>query len=524
MRAVRVPRPPAADLIHPGAGHLPVRRPARRAGDTVIAGLTRSGPATRRVPEWSEEPQAQAGTPRPLFEARPPLRKLVVLADADLLDVPGDGGMTRTALLAGLLTHPYIKLLRYRDDRQAAAGQLPGEEPLGGWARLLPPDGQEWRGLVYAYASGGETYTGVSAKVAAYARDDTSSSAYRDRPPDAAADQRERDALAADAATAVEADLLITERPYLLGARRIRTPCVTLRQVPEALAMVGLYLRWQGEFFLWRGADGRGGLTANEWLYYQIGAVALLPEQWRWSRGKAAALQPGVPDPVGDLNSALLLRVVRVLRTRDSFHRAFNLPQQRDAVRTLLMELDTILAMLMGAVDASARFIHVLLELQGNQRAAGWQKSGWRSELTGQSRPLADLFADGTPLADVLTILGRLRNTVHGQAIEATMRQRRLARDAPIILPTEHERQILACMDNVGGRAVWGVQPGAGGAVAVDPGRFVEQLFPAVLRLLNTVMSVTPAAYVRGQEPPPDSRPRWYSEQNRLSVSWQLGF
>ena len=35
----------------------------------MITGLTRSGPATRRVPEWPEEPRSQAGTPRPLFEA-----------------------------------------------------------------------------------------------------------------------------------------------------------------------------------------------------------------------------------------------------------------------------------------------------------------------------------------------------------------------------------------------------------------------------------------------------------------------
>lgn len=39
-----------------------------------------------------------------------------------------------------------------------------------------------------------------------------------------AADKRERDALAADVATAVEADLFITERPYLFGARKIHVP------------------------------------------------------------------------------------------------------------------------------------------------------------------------------------------------------------------------------------------------------------------------------------------------------------
>ena len=208
----------------------------------------------------------------------------------------------------------------------------------------------------------------------------------------------------------------------------------------------------------------------------------------------AAAPAPEDLDALSGLHSALLLRIVRALRTRDSFHRASNLPQQRDAVRTVLVELDTLLVMLMGAVDASARFIHLLLGLQGQQREAGWQKPGWRSQLTGQNQPLADLFASGTPLADVLTILSRLRNTVHGQAIQAALRQKGSVRDAPITLPTENESQILACMENLGGQAAWGAQPAAGAAVAVDPGQFVERLFPAVLGLLNAVMAATPPA------------------------------
>jgi hypothetical protein len=61
-------------------------------------------------------------------------------------------------------------------------------------------------------------------------------------------------------------------------------------------------------------------------------------------------------------------------------------------------------------------------------------------------------------------------------------------------------------------------------SVAVDPGRFVERLFPAVVGLLNAVMAATPPEYVPGQEPSPESGPRWYSERNRLSVRWQLGF
>jgi hypothetical protein len=488
----------------------------------VIGGLARSGPTTRRVPEWPEETGVQARTPRTLFEARPSLRKLVVVADADLLAAADDPWVTPTTLLTGLLTHSHVKLLRYQDKGPPTDLAGTGSPPKG-WAYLLPPDGGEGRPLAYAHHSDQWMCTGVSTAAADHARGDTSSDAYADRRPEAAADQRERDALAANAAAALEADLFITGRPYLFGARAVSDSAVALCGVPEALSTVGLYLRSQGEFILWRPPNGSGGLTANEWLYYQIGAVALLPELWRWSSIQVPADRLGALKVLGDLNSALLLRVVRALRTRDSFHRAAGLPQRRDAVRTTLVELDTILVMLMGAVDASARFINALLAVVEKQRDAGWQKSQWRDKLANHSRPLADLFADGTPASDALTILSQLRNTVHGAAIQATLRQSGSTRDAPITLPADSEGKILAKMDNLGGRADWGASPSTSGAMLVDPVQFVQRLFPAVLGLLNAIMAATPSDYVPGQPPSPDSGPDWYSERNRLSVRWQLG-
>lgn len=85
---------------------------------------------------------------------------------------------------------------------------------------------------------------------------------------------------------------------------------------------------------------------------------------------------------------------------------------------------------------------------------------------------------------------------------------RQNGRDAPITLPAENEGQILASMDNLGGQAAWGAQPGASGVVAVDQDQFVERLFPAVLGLLNVVMAATPPEHVLGQQPSPDSGPR----------------
>jgi hypothetical protein len=77
------------------------------------------------------------------------------------------------------------------------------------------------------------------------------------------------------------------------------------------------------------------------------------------------------------------------------------------------MDLDTIVVMLMGAVDAPPASSTSCSGFRAiSVTSAG--KGGWRSRLAGQGQPLADLFASGAPSADVLTILSRLRNTARG--------------------------------------------------------------------------------------------------------------
>jgi hypothetical protein len=437
------------------------------------------------------------------------------------LAAPDDYSLSPKVLLTGLLTHPYIKLLRYRDDGPPA--DAPRKDGAAeGWAELQPPDDQEGRDLVYAHVSEQAFSTGLFGERAEYARGDTTPAGYRDRDDKAAADQRELDALAAEAAMAVNADLFVTERPYLFETRQPVVQGVTLCPVAKALAVVGLYLRSQGEFVLWHASDGSGRQMANEWLYYQVGAIELLPELWRWSSAAAQLRSANEKEGCSGLHDAVLQRLQRSLRTKDSFCRAYNLPQNRDAVRTMLVELDQLLVLLMGAVDASARFIHIVLGLPVNdRRQAGWQRAGWLATVAGRDATLSTLFGPATRLAHTLVILARLRNTVHSEMIRAIMQQSGRKRDAPIRLPDDDQQQILTAMDALGGRTAWGAKAALDGSTVVDPGALVDQLLPRVLTLLNAVMEHTPG----GAGPKPSSQaPRSYSERNRLSIRWQLGF
>ena len=237
-----------------------------------------------------------------------------------------------------------------------------------------------------------------------------------------------------------------------------------------------------------------------------------------------------------ELYHSLLQRVQRSLKARDSLHRACNLPQDNDTARTALTDLDSILVSLMGAVDSSARVAHIALGLPANTRMtpAGSISAGSGRSLV--SNPaLAALFNAGTPLYHTLTILRLLRNTVHGQMMRTTAIQQtgRHAGDGHQ-LPSEHKTTILSSIEALGGKDTWGLRTANNGSSLADPALFVERLFPQVLTLVNEAMEQTPVERLSHVAlTPADSQPprggqgghaSWYSERNRHSIRWQLGF
>lgn len=155
------------------------------------------------------------------------------------LAASNDTAVNQTGLLTGLLTHPYIELLRFSDEgpppdaqRREYGSPVARQTAAEGWAELRAPDGSDVRSLVYA-GSSGVAYTGIWGDRTEVARRDTRSSVYADLAPEEASERRERDALALGAAEAVHADLFITERPYLFTAR-LPVRGVTVCKPPDA--------------------------------------------------------------------------------------------------------------------------------------------------------------------------------------------------------------------------------------------------------------------------------------------------
>jgi hypothetical protein len=479
-------------------------------------------------PGWSE-----------LFSAGHSLRKMRVMADAELLGgVPGSGAVED--LLAGLLTHEDVQLWRYSDNGPppgtAQLTSMSGHRVAVGWAVAEPvPGGTATHMLAWSVGQQAFRADLVGEPVLA-ASTDSRTEAYQALDPDKAAARRTADAVAACAASQIRADLYITNREYLHRLTRPIGRGVTFCTTREALALVGLYLRTQGEFLIWKDHSSSTPYTFDKGLYYWIGARELLPAGWCWyaacvahseGRGQAADAHD-----LTYLGGAVFQRITRVLQARDDLLRAMNRKQDNNVAEDALTALDVCLVFLMGALDAAARVAHRVLGLQPDRaNQAGWQRrSGWLQDVAAREPPLAAVVAVGTAGADTLTILSRLRNTVHEAGLPALAIGFPGRREGTLVgLPRADSDRILEAADRRGGRDAWGLQELLPGRLHADPGVLLDRLLPQVIELLNELMTATPVGQLSGVSLKPEDRVPLrglggaFSERERHSIRWQLG-
>ena len=472
-----------------------------------------------------------------LFVSRLSLRKLRVLIDADLLKSLGTPEITGDLLLAGLLTHPLISLHRYADDGPPSdlspRDYNTWTKAYEGWATVDPPDPQTGtRAVVYADEDS-VTHAGLIEDIAEFASQDTRTNTYGDLPPKQAASRRQADAVAAQVASSIGADLYITDRPFLHQAGRAYTRDITVLAASDALPFISLYLRAQGEFVTYRDLDGRGTFRMNRGLFYWVGTRELLPSAWRWF-GACVMESHAVGDStLTYLGQSALQRVQRALTTRDTVHCMINQPQNNDIADDVLSNLDVIFVLLMGAVDATARVAHVVLGLSPSKnkvRKAGWQNSEWLKLVRAEDANLADVVADGSSGQQVLTILRALRNSVHGEALQSLAVQHTGRRETLVGLPQADMDELMKACEALGGSARWGIKRQIPGRMHADPHVLLEELFPRVVDLLDLLMARTPVERLPHVEvaklqvgPPVEGPMGTFSENNRNSIRWQLG-
>jgi hypothetical protein len=504
-----------------------------------------TAPDASRTPErrWPPDPKGTG-----LFVARAPLRQLVAMVDAHLVDdaSPAPAGTEadptatepdgrRRTHLRALLCHPMLDVHRYADD-----GPPPGTpvDPRStttpvypGWVYVqtpLPPGGALMAsGSAIVETANGWSLSGFMGNAGEVAAADTRGSFYADLGTQEAAAQRRRDVTAAQVADqAVHADVFVTERPYLLGTSVRPTRQTVVCSVAEATGLVGLYLRTQGDFVV---ADrfhyGRG-------LFYFVGARALLPSAWRWFAACVQHSTAAGDSGLLDIGESVLRRLTRALVVRDEVHADLCRAQDHDVADEVLAGVDEVCTLLMGALDAAARVAHRTLGLPAeNEFGAGWQKirrRGWLSQVGAAEPALAARVAAGSDGQAALEVLRLLRNTVHGAALRS-MQQRASGNAAQtmILVPDDGRAAIEAAIAAVGPGEDGGAHQ-AGPWLALEPGRVVEQLFRLTIPLLDDLLGLTPVERLAGvvvtaESSSPPAGDASFAPEASEAIVWQLG-
>jgi hypothetical protein len=440
-----------------------------------------------------------------------PLRKIVVMVDASLL-ASDSASWTPIAALTDLLEHPYVVCHPYREAEPEPGVPVVAGHNLRDWVAW-----ERDQRVTIRCSKATRTQAEPSHESL------TQALTLEDQVPGIRASK---------AAAGIGADIYITERDYLLNAKRwLIKNCYGWAAEPacygtlDALALLGLYLRSQGEY------TGLGqptsGVLARKKFYWTAARIAV-PECWRWS-----AAFPRSPDHDSGRNPAVFVtsiahRIESSLQFRDAMHQALKQDDQDWSTAEVFMNFDACLLFLLGALDASAQAVHRILSAERtNVTSAKWQNKRWRGHLRNDPNlvSLAEAVDKGTTGGHVLTILKTLRNTIHSESL----RSRSMNLDdhytcRPFFrLGPDERAELVPAIRALGTDEEWGIQKSNGNTFA-DPGLLLERLFPLVLDLLNDLMQHTPVKVPARAAPKGGHEPRYvYPEEVTLSIRWQLG-
>lgn len=475
-------------------------------------------------------PDFEAKGSSTVFSPRPPLRKLVVVIDYELLATQSQSN--RDSLLGGLLTHQYVELFRISDDGPAADADWrsteSGTKYVPGW--LVIGDASETGNISLVQATSDAKSVSRRALIGnapELATADPHSTAYSERGEDEAAGQRVRDVRALEAAREAEADLFITARPYLHTFTWRFAREVVIATPEQALPLISLYLRRQGIFLTYSSLDGSATSSFNRGLFYWVGTRDLLPAGWRWFSACVQADEER--DGLVNLGQSLFQRVQRALQDRDAALWALNQPQNNDTADDALGSLDTVLLSLMAAVDVTARVAHRSLGLDGSEYKAGWQNKNWLKKVEATAPSLAAVVGPGSQGINILDVLRLLRNSIHGAALQPLAVSTHPAqRDATLVgLPSADAQRLLDAMDALGGRSAFGLRILLPHWIHADPGKLLDSIFAGAVNLLDQLMRETPVERLtetlqskRDAGPPQDDI---FGEKQRESIRLQLG-
>jgi len=214
----------------------------------------------------------------------------------------------------------------------------------------------------------------------------------------------------------LRSDILVTLAPSLMNHRDSTILRKANPRTPiEALKIVGLLLRARGNFTYTASQLGRGGLDRG--LFYWVLARHRLPRMWRYFSGCVESSKAGHRG-ILELAQSILVRSMRALEARDAVGSQFYLPQDTNARDATMYHFDYLTLLLSGIFDVQARVAARAYRIRKPpEHWSSFRNDAFLSSLKAAGAGELLEIATAESFRDVMTLLCRLRKTIHGEAL-----------------------------------------------------------------------------------------------------------
>jgi hypothetical protein len=296
-------------------------------------------------------------------------------------------------------------------------------------------------------------------------------------------DETYRALVLAQACTMHDLDGFVTSFPFAERGWGTFAQKARVQNVREAAALLGLYLRAHGDFTVQQ--EGNHGTFLAPHNFYAGAAVAPLRSYPDWLRLAVGRWRSARGPVAHDLLRGLELRLGRALRARDYLVVRTRALRPDDSWEEALFFFEAFLLSAAGALDALARYCHVVAALGGSREAAGWRKRDWREKRMLKARTeLAPVIGhEDTRLRATTEVVGLLRNYIHGEALTQQLSDDR----QPGITDYLMGKLVIGGQDGERLQAAAAHLPGLAGAVAEEWPEGVASVLPA--RLLPPLLA-----------------------------------
>ncbi|MCP5173478.1 MAG: hypothetical protein H6996_00050 [Moraxellaceae bacterium] len=212
---------------------------------------------------------------------------------------------------------------------------------------------------------------------------------------------------------ALRRDIFITTSPFLLSKRdKLRE--LNIYTPSDALKIVGLYLRVNGEFEWISHIESNVRFITTMDTFYEFLSRGLLPKSWKYISGLGLH---NAREKLLSLGWSVLNRYSRVLQARDELGRLYYMPANSSTKDKMMYHFDYLTLLLTAAFDTQALIINTVYNLGLKDQECGFRRERFKTVIRQQTitSNLANLLS---AKSDFINILFDLRNKIHSVSME----------------------------------------------------------------------------------------------------------